>query len=38
MRSSFYVCRFELTDLRNRTLLWSASYDVKKIAVKGMFD
>ena len=37
-RSSFYVCRYELTDLRDRTVLWTASYDVKKIAVKGFGD
>ena len=37
-RSSFYVCTFELTDLRDRTVLWSGAYDVKKIAVKGFLD
>lgn len=37
-RSSFYVCRYELTDLRDRTVLWTASYDVKKVAVKGFGD
>lgn len=37
-RSGFYVCRYELLDLQNRTLLWTASYDVKKIAVKGFLD
>jgi hypothetical protein len=38
LRSSYYVCRFELTDLRDRTVLWSAAYDVKKVAVKGFLD
>jgi len=37
-RSAYYVCRYELSDLRNRTVLWTASYDVKKIAVKGFLD
>jgi Peptidoglycan-synthase activator LpoB len=37
-RSSYYVCRYELTDLRDRTVLWSGSYEVKKIAVKGFLD
>jgi hypothetical protein len=37
-RSSYYVCRYELTNLQDRTVLWSGSYDVKKIAVKGFGD
>jgi hypothetical protein len=37
-RSSYYVCRYELTNLKDRTLLWSDSYDVRKIAVKGFGD
>jgi hypothetical protein len=37
-RSSYYVCRYELTDLRGRTVLWTGSYEVKKIAVKGFLD
>ena len=37
-RSSYYVCRFEITNLRDRTVLWSGAYDVKKIAVKGFLD
>jgi hypothetical protein len=37
-RTSFYVCRYELTDLRDRTVLWTGSYDVRKIAVKGFLD
>jgi hypothetical protein len=37
-RSSYYVCRYELTDLRDRTVLWTGSYEVKKIAVKGFLD
>ena len=38
LRSSYYVCRYELTDLRHRTVLWTGSYEVKKVAVKGMLD
>jgi len=37
-RSSYYVCRYELADLKDRTVLWTAAYEVKKVAVKGMFD
>jgi hypothetical protein len=37
-RSSFYVCRYELTDLRDRRVLWTGSYEVKKLAVKGFLD
>jgi hypothetical protein len=37
-RSSYYVCRYELTDLRDRTVLWTGAYEVKKIAVKGFLD
>jgi len=37
-RSSFYICRYELADLKDRTVLWTESYEVKKIAVKGMLD
>ncbi|HYO10279.1 MAG TPA: hypothetical protein VER17_15025 [Tepidisphaeraceae bacterium] len=37
-RSSYYVCRYELVDLRDRSVLWTAAYDVKKVAVKGFGD
>ena len=37
-RSSYYLCRYELTNLANRTVLWSGSYEVKKLAVKGFGD
>ncbi len=37
-RSSYYICRYELSSLANRTVLWSGSYEVKKIAVKGYGD
>ena len=37
-RSSYYLCRYELTNLADRTVLWSGSYDVKKIAIKGFGD
>ena len=37
-RSSYYVCRYELTDLRDRTVLWTGAYEVKQIAVKGFLD
>ncbi len=37
-RSSYYLCVFDLTSLRDRTLLWTGSYEVKKLAVKGFGD
>ena len=37
-RSDFYVCRYELSDLQTRNVLWSDSYKVKKAAVKGFLD
>src|SRR5688572_24675854 len=37
-RSSYYLCRYELTDLRDRTVLWTGAYEVKKVAVKGFGD
>jgi hypothetical protein len=37
-RSSYYLCRYELTNLNDRTVLWSGSYEVKKVAVKGFGD
>jgi hypothetical protein len=37
-RSSYYLCVYELTNLQDRTLLWSDRYEVKKQAVKGFLD
>jgi len=37
-RTSYYVCTYELTNLMNRTILWSGSYEVQKKAVKGFMD
>ena len=37
-RSAYYLCVYELTNLRDRTLLWSESYEVQKVAVKGFLD
>jgi hypothetical protein len=37
-RSSSYLCTYELTNLQDRTVLWTGSYDVKKVAVKGFGD
>jgi hypothetical protein len=37
-RSSAYLCVFELTDLERRTTLWTHSFQVKKVAVKGFLD
>jgi hypothetical protein len=37
-RSSFYLCVYRLTDLQQRTTLWTGEYKVKKEAVKGFLD
>jgi hypothetical protein len=37
-RSAYYLCVYSLTDLQDRTVLWTGSYEVKKNAVKGFLD
>jgi hypothetical protein len=37
-RSSYYLCVYELTNIQNRQSLWTGTYEVKKIAVKGFMD
>jgi hypothetical protein len=37
-RSAYYLCVYQLNDLQDRTVLWTGSYEVKKIAVKGFLD
>lgn len=37
-RSSYYLCEYQLTELRAGTLLWSGAYEVKKVAVRGFLD
>ena len=37
-RSNYYVCRYELSDLKDRSVLWTGAYEVKKVAVKGFLD
>jgi hypothetical protein len=37
-RTSYYLCVYELTNLQDRSVLWTGSYEVKKIAVKGFLD
>ncbi len=37
-REQFYVCVFELTNLQDRTLLWSGSYEIQKTTVRGFLD
>jgi hypothetical protein len=37
-RSSYYLCVYRLTDLDDRTELWSGRYEVKKVEVKGFLD
>jgi hypothetical protein len=37
-RSSYYLCTYELTNLRDRTVLWTDKYEVKKSVVKGFLD
>ncbi len=36
--SSYYLCVYELTNLKDRTILWTGSYEVQKKAVKGYLD
>jgi hypothetical protein len=38
MRSSAYLCVYELSNLIDRTVLWTDKYEVKKTAVKGFLD
>lgn len=37
-RSAYYLCRYDLTSLKDRTVLWTGAYEVKKNAVKGFLD
>ena len=37
-RRSAYLCVYDLTDLQNRTILWTDRYEVEKRAVKGFLD
>jgi hypothetical protein len=37
-RSEYYLCVYELTNLQDRTVLWTGKYEVKKTAVKGFLD
>lgn len=37
-RDQFYVCVFELTNIADRTLLWSGSYEIQKKAVRDFLD
>ena len=37
-REQFYVCVFELTNLQDRTLLWSGSYEIQKQTVRGFLN
>jgi len=38
VRSEYYLCVYELTNLQNRNLLWTDKYELKKTAVKGFLD
>lgn len=37
-RSIYYLCTFDLSSLSDRTRIWTDSYEVKKIAMKGFLD
>lgn len=37
-RSLYYLCVYELTDIDNRIVLWTGSYDLKKSVVRGFLD
>ena len=38
VRSIYYLCAYQLTDLQSRGVLWTDAYPVKKTAVKGFLD
>ncbi len=37
-RSAYYLCVYELTNIQDRTSLWTGKYEVKKTIVKGFMD
>jgi len=37
-RSTYYLCTYEMTDLKSGDVLWADKYELKKIAVKGFLD
>jgi hypothetical protein len=37
-RNDYYVCNYSLSSLKDRTVLWTHSYEVQKRAVKGFLD
>lgn len=37
-RSAYYLCEYQLTNLKDRTILWTDRYELRKIAVKGFLD
>jgi hypothetical protein len=38
VRSIYYLCVYELTDITNRRSLWTGSYELKKTVMKGFLD
>lgn len=38
LRSVYYLCVYSLTDITDRTTLWTGSYELKKSAVKNFLD
>lgn len=37
-RTAYYLCRFELSGLDERTTLWTDAYELQKTAVRGFLD
>lgn len=37
-RSDFYLCSYQLSNLKTRAILWTDSYKLKKTAIKGFLD
>ncbi len=37
-RSAYYLCAYELSNLKNGTVLWTGKYEVKKLATSGFLD
>jgi hypothetical protein len=37
-RDEYYLCNYSLSSLKDRTVLWTSSYQVRKRSVKGFLD
>ncbi|MBC8105217.1 MAG: hypothetical protein H7Z14_01390 [Anaerolineae bacterium] len=37
-RTNYYLCSYELTNLADRSVLWTDAFEISKVAVKGFLD